>query len=151
MAETRPQEETRAQENDDLTISASWTSATDIPDLARRIVEAVEEAAIKRSRKHTVVYSVRPLDEEELERIGDYIEANLDDPDEWFEDTSETDVRIVVDGRILEGTLQVGDEPDLENVIDESLIMGIKIVRGDTVIDGSLKHQLDVLSQSMHS
>lgn len=151
MAETRPQEEALPLEDEELTISASWTSATDISDLGRRIVEAVDEAALRRSRKHTTVYSVRPLDQEELERIGDYIEANLDDPDEWFEDTSETDVRIVVDGHILEGTLQVGDTPDLENVIDESLIMGIKIVRGDTVIDGSLKHQLEVLSQSMHS
>lgn len=136
---------------DDVLASNLWSSASDIPDLAQRIVAAVDDAAMQRSRKHTVVYSVRPLDEEELERVGAYIEENLDDPDEWFDTASETEVRIVVDGNILEGTLQVSDAPDLENVIDESLIMGIKIVRGDTVIDGSLKHQLEELSQSMHS
>ena len=59
--------------------------------------------------------------------------------------------RLQVDDQMLEGTLQVGDDPLIENVIDESLIAGIKIVRGDTVIDGSLKRRLEDLRYSMHS
>lgn len=129
-----------------------WTSATDLTDLARRIVDAVDEAAQKRSKRHTTVYSVRPLDEDELERIAEYVREHLDNRgDEDYEETSETEIRIMVDDQMLEGNLIMGDDELIENVIDESLIAGIKIVRGDTVIDGSLKRRLEDLRYSMHS
>ena len=129
-----------------------WTSATDLTDLARRIVDAVDEAAQKRSKRHTTVYSVRPLDDDELELIANYVSEHLDNREnEDYDESTETEVRIMVDDQMLEGTLQVGDDPLIENVIDESLIAGIKIVRGDTVIDGSLKRRLEDLRYSMHS
>ena len=133
-------------------LTIPWTSATDLDASALRIVEAVDEAARKRSRRHTTVYSVRPLDEEELERIGAYVDKKLEGVgEEWIQEASETNVRIVVDDNMLEGTLQVDDDPDLETIVDESLIMGIKIVRGDTVIDASLKRQLEDLRLMLHS
>ncbi len=129
-----------------------WTSATDLTDLARRIVDAVDEAAQKRSKRHTTVYSVRPLDEDELERVAEYVREHLDNRgNEDYEETSETEIRIMVDDQMLEGNLIMGDDELIENVIDESLIAGIKIVRGDTVIDGSLKRRLEDLRYSMHS
>ena len=129
-----------------------WTSATDLTDLARRIVDAVDEAAQKRSKRHTTVYSVRPLDDDELERVAEYVSKHLDGREnEDYEESSETEVRIMVDDQMLEGTLQLGDDPLIENVVDESLIAGIKIVRGDTVIDGSLKRRLEDLRYSLHS
>ena len=134
------------EETTELLDGVIWTSATDLTDLARRIVDAVDEAAQKRSKRHTTVYSVRPLDDDELERIAEYVSEHLDN-----RETTETEVRIMVDDQMLEGTLQVGDDPLIENVIDESLIAGIKIVRGDTVIDGSLKRRLEDLRYSMHS
>lgn len=129
-----------------------WTSATDLTDLARRIVDAVDEAAQKRSKRHTTVYSVRPLDDDELERVAEYVSKHLDGREnEDYEESTETEVRIMVDDQMLEGTLQLGDDPLIENVVDESLIAGIKIVRGDTVIDGSLKRRLEDLRYSLHS
>ena len=129
-----------------------WTSATDLTDLARRIVDAVDEAAQKRSKRHTTVYSVRPLDEDELERVAEYVREHLDNRgNEDYEETSETEIRIMVDDQMLEGNLIMGDDELIENVIDESLIAGIKIVRGDTVIDGSLKRRLEDLRYSLHS
>lgn len=129
-----------------------WTSATDLTDLARRIVDAVDEAAQKRSKRHTTVYSVRRLDEDELERVAEYVREHLDNRgNEDYEETSETEIRIMVDDQMLEGNLIMGDDELIENVIDESLIAGIKIVRGDTVIDGSLKRRLEDLRYSMHS
>ena len=129
-----------------------WTSATDLTDLARRIVDAVDEAAQKRSKRHTTVYSVRPLDEDELERVAEYVREHLDNRgNEDYEETSETEIRIMVDDQMLEGNLIMGDDELIENGIDESLIAGIKIVRGDTVIDGSLKRRLEDLRYSMHS
>ena len=129
-----------------------WTSATDLTDLARRIVDAVDEAAQKRSKRHTTVYSVRQLDDDELERVAEYVREHLDNRDnEDYEETSETEIRIMVDDQMLEGNLIMGDDELIENVIDESLIAGIKIVRGDTVIDGSLKRRLEDLRYSMHS
>jgi len=129
-----------------------WTSATDLTDLARRIVDAVDEAAQKRSKRHTTVYSVRPLDDDELERVAEYVSKHLDGREnEDYDESTETEVRIMVDDQMLEGTLQLGDDPLIENVVDESLIAGIKIVRGDTVIDGSLKRRLEDLRYSLHS
>ena len=129
-----------------------WTSATDLTDLARRIVDAVDEAAQKRSKRHTTVYSVRPLDDDELERVAEYVSKHLDGlENEDYDESTETEVRIMVDDQMLEGTLQLGDDPLIENVVDESLIAGIKIVRGDTVIDGSLKRRLEDLRYSLHS
>ena len=139
------------EETTELLDGVIWTSATDLTDLARRIVDAVDEAAQKRSKRHTTVYSVRPLDDDELERIAEYVSEHLDNREnEDYDESTETEVRIMVDDQMLEGTLQVGD-PLIENVIDESLIAGIKIVRGDTVIDGSLKRRLEDLRYSMHS
>ena len=113
---------------------------------------AADEAAQKRSKRHTTVYSVRPLDDDELELIANYVSEHLDNREnEDYDESTETEVRIMVDDQMLEGTLQVGDDPLIENVIDESLIAGIKIVRGDTVIDGSLKRRLEDLRYSMHS
>lgn len=146
------QETPTKQDSDDLMDGVVWTSATDLTDLARRIVDAVDEAAQRRSRRHTIVYSVRPLSDDELERIAEYVSEHLDDPEnEDYQESSETEVRIMVDDQMLEGKLQMGDDPLIENIIDESLIMGIKIVRGDTVIDGSLKRRLEDLRYSMHS
>lgn len=146
------QETPTRQDSDDLMDGVVWTSATDLTDLARRIVDAVDEAAQRRSRRHTIVYSVRPLSDDELERIAEYVSEHLDDPEnEDYQESSETEVRIMVDDQMLEGKLQMGDDPLIENIIDESLIMGIKIVRGDTVIDGSLKRRLEDLRYSMHS
>lgn len=146
------QETPTRQVNDDLMDGVVWTSATDLTDLARRIVDAVDEAAQRRSRRHTIVYSVRPLSDDELERIAEYVSEHLDDPEsEDYQESTETEVRIMVDDQMLEGKLQMGDDPLIENIIDESLIMGIKIVRGDTVIDGSLKRRLEDLRYSMHS
>ena len=140
------------EETTELLDGVIWTSATDLTDLARRIVDAVDEAAQKRSKRHTTVYSVRPLDDDELERIANYVSEHLDNREnEDYDESTETEVRIMVDDQMLEGTLQVGDDPLIENVIDESLIAGIKIVRGDTVIDGSLKRRLEDLRYSMHS
>ncbi len=140
------------EETTELLDGVIWTSATDLTDLARRIVDAVDEAAQKRSKRHTTVYSVRPLDDDELERIAEYVSEHLDNREnEDYDESTETEVRIMVDDQMLEGTLQVGDDPLIENVIDESLIAGIKIVRGDTVIDGSLKRRLEDLRYSMHS
>ena len=140
------------EETTELLDGVIWTSATDLTDLARRIVDAVDEAAQKRSKRHTTVYSVRPLDDDELERIAEYVSEHLDNREnEDYDESTETEVRIMVDDQMLEGTLQVGDDPLIENVIDESLIAGIKIVRGDTVIDGSLKRRLEDLRYSLHS
>ena len=140
------------EETTELLDGVIWTSATDLTDLARRIVDAVDEAAQKRSKRHTTVYSVRPLDDDELERIAEYVSEHLDNREnEDYDESTETEVRIMVDDQMLEGTLQVGDDPLIENVIDESLIAGIKIVRGDTVIDGSRKRRLEDLRYSMHS
>lgn len=140
------------EETTELLDGVIWTSATDLTDLARRIVDAVDEAAQKRSKRHTTVYSVRPLDDDELERIAEYVSEHLDNREnEDYDESTETEVRIMVDDQMLEGTLQVGDDPLIENVIDESLIAGIKIVRGDVVIDGSLKRRLEDLRYSMHS
>jgi F0F1-type ATP synthase delta subunit len=140
------------EETTELLDGVIWTSATDLTDLARRIVDAVDEAAQKRSKRHTTVYSVRPLDDDELELIANYVSEHLDNREnEDYDESTETEVRIMVDDQMLEGTLQVGDDPLIENVIDESLIAGIKIVRGDTVIDGSLKRRLEDLRYSMHS
>ena len=140
------------EETTELLDGVIWTSATDLTDLARRIVDAVDEAAQKRSKRHTTVYSVRPLDADELELIANYVSEHLDNREnEDYDESTETEVRIMVDDQMLEGTLQVGDDPLIENVIDESLIAGIKIVRGDTVIDGSLKRRLEDLRYSMHS
>lgn len=123
-----------------------------LDDLARTLVEAAAEAAKSRSRRHTVVYSARPLDEAEMEAVAAYVAERLDAPGaDDLDATTTTDVRIVVDGQVVEGTLDINDEPDLVNVVDESLIMGIRIVRGDTVIDGSLRHRLDQLKHTMHS
>ncbi len=140
------------EETTELLDGVIWTSATDLTDLARRIVDAVDEAAQKRSKRHTTVYSVRPLDDDELELIANYVSEHLDNREnEDYDESTETEVCIMVDDQMLEGTLQVGDDPLIENVIDESLIAGIKIVRGDTVIDGSLKRRLEDLRYSMHS
>ncbi len=130
---------------------ATGASTTDLTELAQRIVDAMGDAANRRSRRYTVVYSARPLDDEEMELVKDYLRDHLDVYDSHtYEEPFDARVRIVVDGKVLEGDLEIGDEPIIENVIDESLIMGIKIVRGDTVIDGSLKYRLEKLRHSLH-
>ena len=137
---------------DDSLDDVTWTSAENLTDLARQLVDAVDEAARKRSKRYTVVYSVRPLDDDELASIDAYLNEHIEETEEQeFAESLQTDIKVLVDDQMMEGTIQVGDDPIIENVIDESLIAGIKIVRGDTVIDGSLKRRLEDLRYTMHS
>lgn len=66
-----------------------------------------------------IVYSVRPLDADEMQRITDFASNKFN------------------------------RKTTLINKIDKSLISGIKLEVGDQIIDGSLKSQLDDLRSSL--
>ena len=69
--------------------------------------------------KDGIVYSVRPLSEEEIVKIEESIGKRLD--------------------------CQV----ELENVIDERLIGGVKVIVEDKIFDGSIKNKVERLKESL--
>lgn len=69
--------------------------------------------------KDGIVYSARPLSEEEIERIEKSIEVRLN------------------------------SKVELENVIDERLIGGVKVIVEDKIFDGSVKNKVERLKESL--
>ena len=65
------------------------------------------------------VYSVKPLEKEQLQRITKAISKKL------------------------------GVEVELENILDERLIGGVKVIVHDHVFDGSIQYKLDSMKQNL--
>ena len=69
--------------------------------------------------KDGIVYSVKPLSEDEKVKVEKVIEAKL------------------------------GSQVELENVIDERLIGGVKVIVEDKIFDGSVKNKVERLKESL--
>lgn len=69
--------------------------------------------------KDGIVYSVKPLSEDEIERIEKGLENKL------------------------------SSQVELENIIDERLIGGVKVIVEDKIFDGSIKNKVERLKESL--
>ena len=88
-------------------------------DLVRIIDKLVERAAATENREVAEVRSAVPLDEDQRSRLRDALESAL------------------------------GKQVEIRVVIDPSVLGGVVAKVGDTIIDGSVRHRLDQLRESL--